>query len=120
MNGKVDWKFASAAVGDDPELLRELVEIYFEEYPKLVAGIQSTLESQAYVELRRFAHTLKGCLRYFGKTRAGDLSGQLEIMARDQQIEGATKLFAELQIELAALLPELKAFAASPSSDTDA
>jgi len=120
MNGKVDWEFARDAVGGDPQLLLELVEIFFEEYPKLIAGIQSSMESQAYPELRRFAHTLKGCLRYFGKTQAGKLSGQLEVMGREENIESATKLFADLQAELNALLPELREFLASKPPETEA
>lgn len=120
MNGKVDWEFARDAVGGDSELLFELVEIFFEEYPKLIAGIKSSLESKSYVELRRFAHTLKGCLRYFGKTQAGKLSSQLETMGREKKIESASKLFADLQSELTALLPELREFLASKPPETEA
>lgn len=117
MNGKVDWDYAREAVGGSPELLQELVEIFFEEYPKLVAGIQSSLESETLPDLRRFAHTLKGSLRYFGKTEAGKLSSQLEEMARDEQTDDATEVFSQLQTELASLLPELTAFAESQTSD---
>lgn len=120
MNGKVDWNFARDSVGGNPELLLELVEIFFEEYPQLVAGLQSSIESKKYIELRRFAHTLKGCLRYFGETQAGELSSQLEVMGRERQIEGALKLFVELQSEMDDVLPELRAFVASQSPETDA
>jgi HPt (histidine-containing phosphotransfer) domain-containing protein len=120
MEGKVDWKFARDAVGGNPELLLELVEIFFEEYPKLIVGIQSSIDSKAYLELRRLAHTLKGCLRYFGKTKAGELSGRLEDMGRAGQIEDAIQLFGELQFEMNALLPELSAFVASQSPGTNA
>ena len=120
MNGKVDWDYAREAVGDSPELLLELVEIFFTEYPKLITGISTSIQSEHCVDLRRFAHTLKGSLRYFGKTQAGELSHRLELMGRDEQIEGATELFGELQSELDTLLPELTAFAASQPSDPDA
>ncbi|HUG67561.1 MAG TPA: Hpt domain-containing protein [Pirellulaceae bacterium] len=119
MEGKVDWKFARDAVGGDGDLLFELVEIFFEEYPKLMAGIQSSIESKTYLELRRFSHTLKGSLRYFGKTEAGVLSGRLEDMGRECQIEGAMQLVGELQSEMNALLPELSAFVASQSPKTN-
>lgn len=68
MNAKVDWDYAREAVGGSPELLQELVEIFFAEYPKLITGIQTSIESANLTDLRRFAHTLKGSLRYFGKT----------------------------------------------------
>ncbi|MDA1054411.1 MAG: Hpt domain-containing protein [Planctomycetota bacterium] len=120
MNGKVDWIHARAAVGGSPDLLVEVVDLFFEEYPKLIVGIQSSIESEAFVELRRFAHTLKGCLRYFGPTQAGQLSFELEIMGRDGQLERATEVFGDLQTEMDSLVPELTAFAASQSPETDA
>ena len=63
MDKKLDWNCALDAVGGSAELLVELVTIFFEEYPKLIDGIRSSIESHDLVELRRFAHTLKGCLR---------------------------------------------------------
>jgi HPt (histidine-containing phosphotransfer) domain-containing protein len=120
MDGKIDWNHARDAVGGSPDLLREIIEIFFDEYPKLIVGLQSSIESGTLVDLRRFAHTLKGCLRYFGETRAGQLSLELEIMGRDGQTERATRVFGDLQIEMGSLLPELKAFVASPSPETNA
>jgi len=120
MSGKVDWNHAREAVGGSPDLLLEIIEIFFDEYPKLIAGIQVSIESKAFVELRRFAHTLKGCLRYFGETQAGRLSLELEAMGRDGRIERATKVFGDLQTEMDALLPELRAFVASQSPETNA
>ena len=120
MDGKVNWNHALEAVGDSPDLLLELIEIFFEEYPKLIAGIQSAIDSEAFVELRRFAHTLKGCLRYFGETQAGHLSLELELMGCDRQIERATEVLRDLQTEMDSLLPELTAYITSQRSETDA
>jgi HPt (histidine-containing phosphotransfer) domain-containing protein len=120
MNGKVDWKHAHLVAGDSRELLLEIIEIFFDEYPKMIAGIQSSIQSAAFVELRRFAHTLKGSLRYFGETKAGQLSLELEIMARDGRIERATKVFGDLQREMNSLLPELRAFVAAQSTEPEA
>ena len=119
MNGKVDWNYALDVVGGSTVLLLELIDIFFVEYPTLVAGIQSSIESEAFPELRRCAHTLKGCLRYFGETQAGRLSSELEIMGRDNQIERANEVFRQLKTELDSLLPEFTAFVASQSSETD-
>lgn len=120
MSGKVDWNYARDAVGGNPELLIEIVGIFFDEYPKLIAGIESSIESEELVELRRFAHTLKGCLRYFGETQAGQLSLELEIMGRDGQLEQATKIFGELRTEMDSLVPEMRAFVTSQSPESDA
>jgi|CXWL01.1.fsa_nt_gi HPt (histidine-containing phosphotransfer) domain-containing protein len=115
MDGKIDWNHARDAVGGSTDLLREIIEIFFDEYPKLIAGIQSSIESGRLVELRRFAHTLKGCLRYFGETQAGQLSLELEIMGRDGQTERATHVVGQLQTEMESVISELRAFVASQS-----
>lgn len=117
MEKKIDWDHALDAVGGSSELLGELIEIFFEEYPKLVAGIQAAIESTTLEEIRRFSHTLKGCLRYFGKTKAGELAYELELMGRDGNIDRATEMFGDLQAETESLFPELKAFLASPPPD---
>jgi len=120
MGGKVDWNHALDAVGGSVELLLEVIEIFFEETPKLIAGIELSIESGECGELRRFAHTLKGSLRYFGETQAGDLSHDLELMGRDEQIERATEVFGELKTEVDALQSELTAYVESQSPETDA
>ena len=120
MGGKIDWNHALQAVGDSVELLLEVIEIYFEESPKLIAGIESSIESKACGDLQRFAHTLKGSLRYFGETQAGELSHELELMGRDEQIERATEVFSQLKTELDVLQSELTAYVVSQSPESDA
>ena len=120
MGGKVDWNHARDAVGGNVDLLLEIIDIFFDEYPALIAGIESSIESAALVELRRHAHTLKGCLRYFGQTQAGELSLELELMGRDGQLERAPQALSDLRTELDAVICELKAYVASQSPATDA
>lgn len=120
MDAKVDWTYARNSVGGSVDLLREIIEIFFEEYPKLIAGIESSIESEAFGDLRRFAHTLKGSLRYFGETKAGQLSSELEVMGQDGQSERATEVFGHLKTEMDAIISELKAFVASPTPENDA
>ena len=120
MDGKVDWQYARNAVGGSVDLLCEIIKIFFDEYPKLIAGIESSIESEAPGELRRFAHTLKGSLRYFGETTAGQLSYELEVMGQDGQSERAREVFGQLKTEMDAIISELKAFVASEAPETDA
>ena len=120
MSGKIDWNQAYETVGGDQDLLVELIEIFFEEHPKLIAGIRESIDSNALVDLRRFAHTMKGCLRYFGETQAGHLSFELEAMARDNKAGQAEEVFTELKSKLEWLLPELRDFVASQPPATEA
>ncbi|MEO8495076.1 MAG: Hpt domain-containing protein [Planctomycetota bacterium] len=119
MNGKVNWNYARDVVGDSDELLLELIEIFFEEYPKLMTGIQSSITSGSPDKLRLSAHTLKGTLRYFGETQAGELAFALEVMGRDKQMEGAAEVYGKLQPELDTIVPELRAYQASHAPKSD-
>lgn len=120
MNRKIDWNHARDAVGGNIDLLLELIDIFFAEYPKLIAGIGSSIESQSVDELRLFAHTLKGSLRYFGELHAGQLAYELEVMGHGGQFERAKEVFGQLQTEMDTVLPELKAFVASQAPESDA
>lgn len=120
MSRKVNWNDALKTVGGAPDLLAELIEIFLEEHPKLTDGIRTSLAANKLTDLRRFAHTLKGSLRYFGNTDAGKLSLELEVMARDGKTELANELFDRIQVEMESLLPELKAFVASQPPTSEA
>lgn len=106
----IDWEAGHVATGGNKKLLAELIEIFFEEYPKLLAGIRAGIDDRSAKDLRRYAHTLKGSLRYFGETHAGALSGELEVMGEHSSFEAAQPLLEKLEPEIDRLLPELQAF----------
>jgi len=108
---KIDWAVAMEAVGGNEQLLAELIEIFFQEYPKLVGAIQTSIESKVALDLQRAAHTLKGSLRYFGESDAGHIALELETMGRDGDFANATATVQRLQSAAAPLLPQLRDFA---------
>ncbi len=113
----IDWELALGAVGDSHELLVELIGIYFEECPKLLDGINAAMASHVSKDLQRHAHTLKGCLRYFGDTEAGRLAYELETLGREDRSEGAVEILARLRVALDLLVPELQAYVDGQRSD---
>ena len=104
----VDWQVIHAATGGNPALLRELIEIFLTEVPKHLSDIDEAIRQQAADDLRRHAHTIKGCLRYFGETPAGECARQLESMGKEQRFEGAADRLTELRGEVQRLVPELQ------------
>lgn len=106
----VDWQAALDGVQGDAKLLKELIEIFFEELPELLKRIKDSLAGRDAAELRLAAHRLKGCLRYFGETPATTRGLELELHGRDSRWDGADALFAELQADIDRMLPELRQF----------
>lgn len=106
----IDWQAGLDATGGNEQLLAELIEIFFEEYPKLLTGIRDAIDRGAAKDLQRFAHTLKGSLRYFGDTAAGRLAYELEGMGSSGAFDTAPALLEQLTPAVERLLPELREY----------
>ena len=58
-----------ASVDGDMELLREVVGLFLEEYPKTLAEIRDAIDEGDPHRLNRAAHSLKGSVGNFGAQR---------------------------------------------------
>lgn len=76
----VSWDHAAALqrVDGDAELLAELIEIFFEDYPRRRDCLLSSLAQNDYATLRNTAHTLKGSLGYLGAVEGAQLAALIE------------------------------------------
>jgi HPt (histidine-containing phosphotransfer) domain-containing protein len=57
-------------------------------------------------DLKLAAHTLKGSARYFGKSSLSLLSGELETLATQRQLDDAPRCLAEIREVYARMLPQ--------------
>ena len=99
-------------VGGDAELLREVAQLYLEEYPRLLKEIEESVRHVDADSLQRSAHTLKGSLGTLGAERATRLALDLELMGRGKKMTGADETLVELSEALEKLHDELAAVAA--------
>ena len=97
----------------DTELLRELVGLFLDDCPRLVAELREALAQQDQARVKSVAHALKGSVANFSAVAAQDAARRLETFARDGDLEGAERAFAELEkaldqlrVALAVLAPE--------------
>ena len=74
----LDYPLALSRVGGDKELLKELGDLFLEEYPQLLAEIHDAHKQGAAAQLGRVAHSLKGSVANFGAKDAVELAAQLE------------------------------------------
>jgi len=104
-----DREAAMARVGGDTELLRELAELFREEYPRSLAHMREAIDSHNPIELRNAAHGIKGSVANFGAKPAVDAAWDLEKMGRDARLADAPQALAALEQALASLQTELSA-----------
>ena len=103
-----EWDAALENVGGDEAMLRDLVEMFFAECPKLIQQIREHIAGAEGPELRRAAHTLKGSAHVFGAAEAVEAAHRLEEIGREEAFADAEEALALLEDEVARLLPALR------------
>jgi CheY-like chemotaxis protein len=88
-------------VGDDADVLAELIESFLEDAPVLLADLRQALEEGNASGVRMHAHSLKSNSADFGATRLNVLCKELEQRGRNEELEGAAALLAEAEHEFA-------------------
>ena len=105
----LDWNAALERVRGRPEYLRRLADLFFQEAARLMPEIRAALDRRDGPVLRRTAHTLKGSAGCFVARPVIEAAERLEFMGRDNRFEGAAEAWADLEREVARLLPALEA-----------
>lgn len=92
----------------DERLLRELVEIFLEESPKQLLGVENAIETSDPETLERTAHNLLGELGYLGFSEAARKARDLERMGRERSLQSAAELFPAFQAEVFAVAATMR------------
>ena len=104
---QLDESLALSRVGGDVELLKEVVELFLEDYPSTFERIKSAIANRDAKALEHHAHSLKGSVSTFGANRAFEAAFALEKQGRGGDLTGAQNGLLELEQALEALRPEL-------------
>jgi CheY-like chemotaxis protein/HPt (histidine-containing phosphotransfer) domain-containing protein len=96
----VNWETAKASVQGDEALLLEIIGIFLDEGPAMLAAIRSSLDAGDLPRLRICAHTLKGAVVHFGATAAVSAAARVEDAAREADPATAALACRELEVEL--------------------
>ncbi len=87
-----DWSF-----------LKEVIDIFVNDYPKMINAIQEAIKTKDAESLKRNAHTLKGMSRNFQVEEAAKAALNLEKMGDKKEFDGAKEACEALAGELAKL-----------------
>ncbi len=108
----LDLAAALGRVGGDQALLAEIAEIFLEQCPEALSDIRSAVAAKDSTVLQHAAHSLKGSISNFGAQQAFDAALRLEMMGREQNLDGSAEALANLERSLSTLCPQLKKLAA--------
>jgi HPt (histidine-containing phosphotransfer) domain-containing protein len=86
--------------GGSAETLRELVQLFAVECPKLMNRIRDAITRNDASELQRAAHTLKGSIQVFGAARPAEAALRLETIGRSGDPAGAEEAWSALTEEI--------------------
>jgi two-component system, sensor histidine kinase and response regulator len=108
VGGRINSAALLAGVEGDRQLLREMVRVFLTDYPQRLAEIKEALDRGDAVAAERAAHTLKGAVGNFAAEKAIAAAQEIETMAKRGDLDGARKVCATLESELALLGEELR------------
>ncbi|MBL7197385.1 MAG: Hpt domain-containing protein [Candidatus Omnitrophica bacterium] len=103
-----DLQKALEQVGGDREMLKEIINIYREEYPKQLQEIQEAIKKNNAATVDSVAHTIKGAVGNFGAKPAFEAALNLEKIGKSGNLSEALDAFNTLKAELELLEQELK------------
>jgi two-component system sensor histidine kinase/response regulator len=96
-------------VDNDRDLLRELIEIFKEEFPRLVQQLREHIVRGDMKSVESTAHGLKGMLSGLSAMRAAGVAARIEQIGRDGNPSELNDEVALLEREVEKALPELDA-----------
>jgi HPt (histidine-containing phosphotransfer) domain-containing protein len=99
-------------LGGDRELLQELIALYLEDEPGLLAQIATAIREAQPDAIRRAAHTLKGSVGIFCASSAQAAAAAMEAAGRDGKLDAAATLHEHLVAEFDRVRDALRALAA--------
>jgi PAS domain S-box-containing protein len=104
----LDEALALSRVGGDFELLREVVGLFLDDYPRALEKIRNALAANDASGVEHNAHSLKGSVSTFGAKDVFEAALALEKMGRGGNLSGAQESMRTLEKALQDLRPDLE------------
>src|SRR5262249_51425236 len=97
MSEEFDPVAALERCGNDPQLLRELIDIFLAQIPGWMSDLGQAVQGRETIGIKRLAHMIKGGVGTFGAQPAHDAAMRLETMGREGNLDGADEAWEERQ-----------------------
>ena len=100
----LDVHILEALVGDDPELIKDLLKEFRGSLTVLTTAIRNEFDAKQITKMGLKAHTLKSSARSMGALRLGDLCDNIESISKtSQSISALSEILKLFNIEVAAV-----------------
>jgi HPt (histidine-containing phosphotransfer) domain-containing protein len=94
-------------VDGDPELLAQVVTLFFESCGEILASIRNAVTESDGEALSKSAHQLRGALANVGALVATEVAAELELLGREGSLAGSEATLRSLELELEKVGPAL-------------
>ena len=105
---QLDESLALSRVGGDRGLLREVAELFLNDYPDMLEKLRTAVSARDASALEHYAHSLKGSVSTFGAKGAFDAALALERKGRSGELSDVEEGLRQLECALGTLRPELE------------
>ena len=112
----IDHIAALARSGNDPDLLREIADLFLTYVPQWLLAMRESLSLADARTLQRMAHTMKSSCDNMGAHRGFELAARLESLAHNRQLDEAGAALADLETEGARILVAVASIATQISA----
>jgi len=106
---QIDREVALARVGGDVQLLKEIAQLFLEDYPRVLQELREAMAQGDAKGVERTAHGIKGSVSNFGASDAVEAARIVEALGRAERLEEVSQVVHTLELALAALRPQLEA-----------
>jgi two-component system, sensor histidine kinase and response regulator len=106
----IDLPALRARVEDDLDLMREMIDLFLDSSPMLLAELESGITRQDSQTIERAAHALKGALQSLAAGPAARAALRVEELGRNGELQILESALHDLQDELQRLNTELQTY----------
>jgi HPt (histidine-containing phosphotransfer) domain-containing protein len=105
----LDREFLLRNVDRDPDLLAEIVELFFETSSQILENLRSASERSDLETLKRCAHELRGALSNLGARAAAQAASRVETLCEERAPSASLpEALASLETAVAHVRPALR------------
>jgi len=103
----IDRKEVLERIGGDEDFLKELIEIYKQEFAEKMELLSGAIEEKNFPVIREAGHSLKGASANLSLPALREASWEMEMAGKEQKLEQAKKALTKLKKEYQQLLEYL-------------
>ncbi len=108
----IDENAIKAMYPNNPSLVREIVDLFVVVVPKQISNLKQAIQEGDVKQTTYYAHSLKGMFSNLVIEPLQNLCLQLEVMGRNENLDGAEMIFRQVSDMFERVMKELEALPA--------